>query len=225
MCCRAPCTRSPRRCWRVPTARRFVAALGEALPQRPHHAVNEPCEQKPVMVRYAGDCLILCKPSRGAGLQTRLQRWLEARKLTFNEEKTRLVDTRKAGIEFLGFSVAWRQGLKSNRWYPHGELSAKSQAKLCDKVRGGLEVRTRNQAAVVVVRKVNQITRGWVGASHYGHSTRVFGRQQTFARNRLRRWLGRKYSRTHGLFELFTDERWAGQYKLWCWLLHAAWKR
>jgi Transposase IS66 family len=151
MRCRAMCTGSPPRCWRVPSALRAVAALGKPLPERPHHAANEPCEQKPVMVRYAGDILILCKPSRGAGLPTRLHRWLEARKLTFNEEKTRVEDTRKAGIESLGFSVAWMQGLKRKRGYPHGELSAKSQAKLRDKVRAGRELRTRNQAAVVAV--------------------------------------------------------------------------
>ena len=70
------------------------------------HAVNEQCEQKPMLVRYADDLLILCQPGQGAGLRTRLQRWLEARKLTLNEAKTRLVDTREEGIEFLGFSVA-----------------------------------------------------------------------------------------------------------------------
>jgi Group II intron, maturase-specific domain len=103
------------------------------------------------------------------------------------------------------------------------EPSAKSQAKLRDKVRQVLEVRTRNQAAVAVVRKVNQITRGWAGAFHYGNSTRVFDRQQSFVRNRLRRWLWRKYSRTHGLFEFFTNDRLEGQYKLWRWPLKAAW--
>ena len=70
------------------------------------HAVNEQCEQKPMLVRYADDLLILCQPGQGAGLRTRLQRWLEARKLKLNEAKTRLVDTREEGIEFLGFSVA-----------------------------------------------------------------------------------------------------------------------
>lgn len=189
------------------------------------HAVNEKCEQKPTMVRYADDLLILCKPGQGPGLQTRLKRWLETRKLKLNEEKTRLVDTRVEGIEFLGFSVAWRKGLRSKRWYPHVEPGAKSQAKMRDKVRQVLEVRTRNQAAVAVVRKVNQITRGWATAFHYGHSTHVFGRQQTIVRNRLRRWLWRKYSRTHGLFEFFTDERLEGQYKLWRWPLKVAWKR
>jgi len=187
------------------------------------HAVNEKCEQKPTMVRYADDLLILCKAGQGAGLQTRLKRWLEARKLKLNEEKTRLVDTRKESIEFLGFSVAWRQGTRSKRWYPHVEPSAKSQAKMRDKVRAVLEVRTRNQAAVEVVRKVNQIVRGWANAFHYGNSSHVFGRQQAFVRNRLRRWLWRKYSRTHALFEFFTNDRLEGQYKLWRWPLKAAW--
>ena len=93
--------------------------------------------------------------------------------------------------------------MKSKRWYPHVEPSAKSQAKLRDKVREVLEVRTRNQAAVAVVRKVNQITRGWATAFHYGNSSHMFGKQQAFVRNRLRRWLWRKYSRTHGLFSFF----------------------
>jgi len=31
------------------------------------HAVNEKCEQKPTMVRYADDLLILCKPGQGMG--------------------------------------------------------------------------------------------------------------------------------------------------------------
>ena len=189
------------------------------------HAVNEKCEQKPTMVRYADDLLILCRPGQGTGLQARLKRWLEARQLKLNEEKTRLVDTRKGAIEFLGFAVAWRQSIRSRRRYLHVEPSAKSQAKLRDKVRAVLEVRSRNQPAVAMVRKVNQITRGWATAFHYGNSTHVFSKQQAFVRNRLRRWLWRKYSRTHGLFEFFTDDRLHGQYKLWHWPLTAAWKQ
>ena len=99
------------------------------------HAVNEKCEQKPTMVRYADDLLILCKPGQGAGLQTRLKRWLEARKLKLNEEKTRLVDTRKEGFELIGFSVVWRQGMMSKRKCPHVEPRAKSHAKLRNIVR------------------------------------------------------------------------------------------
>jgi hypothetical protein len=119
------------------------------------HAVNEKCEQKPTMMRYADDLLILCKAGQGAGLQTRLKRWLGACELKLNEEKIRLVDTRKEDIEFLGFAVSWRQGSSCKRWYPYPAPSAKSQAKLRDKVGAVLEVRTRNRgAAVVLVAKI-----------------------------------------------------------------------
>lgn len=189
------------------------------------HAVNDACELKPTMVRYADDLVILAKPGDGAQLQERLRRWLEARGLTLNEEKTRLVDTRKEPFCFLGFAVSWRQGLRSKRWYPHVEPSAKSRKKLRDNVRAVLNGQTRNQPAVAVIKKVNQLTRGWATAFHYGNSTRVFGKQQFFVRNTLRRWLWRKYDRTHALFDFFTDDRLHGQYHLWHWPLKTAWSR
>jgi group II intron reverse transcriptase/maturase len=187
------------------------------------HAVNDKCDQKPTMVRYADDLLILAKPGQGLGLQARLKRWLEARELKLNEEKTRLVDTRTVGFEFLGFAVAWRRSWRSGKRYVHVEPSAKSRAKLHDKVRAVLDVSTQNQPAVVVVRKVNQITRGWATAFHYGNSSSCFSKQQFFVRNRLRRWLWRKFGRTHGLFSFFTNDRLHGQYKLWSWPRTAGW--
>ena len=92
----------------------------------------------------------------------------------------------KEAFEFLIFSVAWRQGLRSKRWYPQVELRAKNRAKLRDQVRAVLAVRTRDQAAVAVVRKVNQITRGWAQAFQYGNSTPMFYNPQAFFRHRLR---------------------------------------
>ena len=186
------------------------------------HAVNEACELKPTMVRYADDLVILAKPGDGAPLQERLKRWTQARGLKLNEEKTRLVDSRKEPFCFLGFAVCWWQGKQSKKWYPHIEPSAKSQMKLRDKVRVILNVRTRNQSAVAALRQVNQITRGWAQAFHYGQSARVFWKQQLFVRNTVRRWLWRKYDRTHSLFEFFTDDRLHGQYHLWRWPLKAA---
>jgi group II intron reverse transcriptase/maturase len=181
------------------------------------HAVNETCELKPTMVRYADDLVILCKPGNGAVLKQRLQRWLESRGLTLNEEKTRLVNTRKESFCFLGFIVNWRRSSLSGRWYPHMEPSPKSQQKLKDKVREVLNVRTRNLPAVQVVNKVNRITRGWANAYYYANCARVFGKMQNYARNTLRRWLWRKYGCTHAFFDFYNDDRLHGQYQLWKW--------
>ncbi|MEY4815915.1 MAG: hypothetical protein RLZZ162_2988, partial [Verrucomicrobiota bacterium] len=65
------------------------------------------------------------------------------------------------------------------------------------------------------VRRVNRITRGWSKTYHYGHSTRVFGRQQVWLHNRVRRWLWRRDDCTHGLFSFFTAERLLGHDQRW----------
>ncbi len=60
------------------------------------------------------------------------------------------------------------------------ELRAKNRAKLRVKVRALLKVRTRNQAAVAVVRKVNQITGGWAQAFQYGNRSHVSDKPEAF---------------------------------------------
>lgn len=70
----------------------------------------------------------------------------------------------------------------------HVEPNAKSRARLRDKVRTVLDVSTRNEPAVVMIRKVNQLSRGWATVFHLGNCTRCFAKQQVFVRYRLRRW-------------------------------------
>ena len=115
--------------------------------QRLDWQVNERCEQRPVLVRYADDFVILCRSGQGAELMARLKRWLEAHGLTLNETKTRLLDVRAAGFKFLGFGVSWRRG-QSGRSYPHIEPHPKSQMKLRDKLREKLNHWTQWRAAV-----------------------------------------------------------------------------
>lgn len=188
------------------------------------HAVNERCELQPVMVRYADDLVILARPGQGAGLRERLQHWTQARGLTLNEEKTRLVDYRQEGFAFLGFSVSRRLSQKG-RYYPHVEPSAKSCGNLRGKVRELLEVRTRNQPTDEVVAHLNQVTQGWARAFHYGNSTAKFDSLQHYVRQTLRRWLWRKHGRTRAQYGHYTNNRLHEHYGLWSWPLHAAWKK
>ena len=66
--------------------------LANAYLNRLDWEVNERCESKPVMVRYADDFVILSRKGQGAGLMERLKKWLTHRGLTLNERKTRLVE-------------------------------------------------------------------------------------------------------------------------------------
>jgi group II intron reverse transcriptase/maturase len=183
------------------------------------HAVNERCELQPVMVRYADDLVILARPRQGAGLRERLQRWLQARGLVLNEEKTRLVEAHQEAFCFLGFRVNRRCGRKSGRGYWHMEPSAKSCGKLRAKVRLLLNGRTRNEPTREVVAALNRVTRGWAQAFGCGHPARVFATQHRYVRDTLRRWLWRKHGRRRALFAHYTEVRLHGQYGLWNWSL------
>ncbi len=153
--------------------------------------VNDRCEQRPVLVRYADDFVILSRPEQGAEMLVRLKRWLEAHGLTLNERKTRLLDVRQEGFKFLGFGVSWRKG-KSGRNYPHIEPHPKSQMKLRDKLREKLNHWTRWRSAEEVIPEVNRLLKGWGGYFHYANSTRVFDRMNQYAAMRVQRWLWRK---------------------------------
>jgi len=153
--------------------------------------VNERCELRPVLVRYADDFVILSRPGQGAELMARLKRWLEAHGLTLNETKTRTLDVREEGFKFLGFGVSWRRG-KSGRSYPHMEPHPKSQMKLREKLREKLNHWTLWRWADEVIPEVNRLLKGWGGYFHYANSTRVFDRLNQYAAMRLQRWLWRK---------------------------------
>jgi group II intron reverse transcriptase/maturase len=187
-------------------------------------AVNDPKERgQPVMVRYADDFVILCAPGQGAELVRRLRRWLEARGLKLNEDKTRMVHSRD-GFNFLGFTVRWQRSRRSGCCYAHIEPSAKSQQRLRDKVRSQLNHWTLHRHIPGAVGDLNKLLRGWGGYFHYRQSTRVFSKTQHWVRDRLRRWLWRKHNRTKALWSAYPKELLHDRYGLWRLPMRVSWK-
>src|SRR2546426_3317970 len=93
------------------------------------HGVNQKCMGKARMVRYADDFVIMCRVGQAQEIRERTRKWLTAKGLKFNEGKTRLVDIRQEGINFLGFNLTWRKSLKHHgicMWNP-----VRKAAKLC----------------------------------------------------------------------------------------------
>jgi group II intron reverse transcriptase/maturase len=178
-------------------------------------AVNHPAEKgQPVMVRYADDFVILCEPGQGGQLQGRLSRWLQARGLRLNEEKTHTVHSRSA-FNFLGFTIRWQPSQRSGRWYAHVEPSARSRQRLKDKVRERLNHWTLHRPIQDTVHELNRMLRGWSEYYHYRNSSRVFGKVNSWVSDRMRRWLWRKHRRTKAHWEAYPDQLLYQQYGLW----------
>ena len=141
------------------------------------------------------DFVIACRSSQAQEVLERTTRWLKAKGLKLNESKTRLVDIRQTGINFLGFNLTWRQSLKHRR-YLHVEPSQKSRQALREALGGILNHWTIGRPIREVVRETNQVLRGWAGYFHYRNGTSVMRGMNRYSRNRLRRWIWRKHACT-----------------------------
>ena len=187
------------------------------------HGVNQKCVGKARMVRYADDFVIMCRPGQAQEVLQRTAKWLTAKGLKLNESKTRLVDIRREGINFLGFNLTWRKSLQHRR-YLHVEPSQKSRQALREHLGEILNHWTRWQSIAGVVKETNQVLRGWAGYFHYRNSTSVMSGLKRYSRDRLRRWIWRKHDCKRGLWNFCSDAQLHAHYGLYALPTTAAWK-
>jgi group II intron reverse transcriptase/maturase len=187
------------------------------------HGVNQQCMGQARMVRYADDFVILCRPGCAPQILERTTRWLQAKGLTLHDKKTRLVDIRQEGINFLGFNLTWRRSLQGRR-YLHVEPSQKSRQALREHLGEILNHWTRWRSIGEVVQEANRVLRGWAGYFHYRNSTSVMSGLKRYSRNRLRRWIWRKQGCQRGLWNTYSDARLHTHYGLYALPTRAAWK-
>jgi RNA-directed DNA polymerase len=161
--------------------------------------VNNQCRQKPRMIRYADDLVILCRPGEGRGLKERLARWLQSRGLSLNETKTRVLQSHECGFEFLGFCFRWQQSKKGTP-YVHTEPSPAAEQALRNRVRELTRRSSTWRVTQEVVREINQVTRGWSNYFALAHYHRSFGQLNHFIAHRLRQWLWRKHGDPTGKY-------------------------
>ncbi len=167
--------------------------------------VNDQCRQKPRMIRYADDLVILCRPGEGRELKERLNRWLQAKGLALNERKTKVIQTHESGFEFLGFSFRWQKS-KKGTLYVHTEPSPAAEQRLRDRLRELTPRSTTWRSMRKVVSEMNQVTRGWGNYFALAHHHRSFGQMNHFVAHRLRQWLWRKHGNPSGKYKRWPDE-------------------
>jgi group II intron reverse transcriptase/maturase len=91
------------------------------------HGVNEQSGLDAKLIRFADDFVIACRPGEAEGILERLKKYPRTRKLKLNEEKTRVVDSRREKFRFLGFEFSWRRSVRTGNSYMHVEPSPKAQ--------------------------------------------------------------------------------------------------
>jgi RNA-directed DNA polymerase len=134
------------------------------------------------LVRYADDCVVMCRTQEEAErAMRRMQELIEERRLTLHPEKTKLVDaTAPGGFDFLGYH--FEQGRRTPR--------KKSLRKLKDAIRENTR-RGNGYSLERIIEMLNVILRGWF--AYFKHSVpRIFGMLDGWIRGRLRSILRRR---------------------------------
>jgi len=148
------------------------------------------------MARYADDFVILCRtPEEASRALELVQTWVSSNGLTLHPTKTKVVDVRTDGFDFLGYHFRDR-----SRW-----PRAKSLGKLKDTVRSKTK-RTNGKSLRTIITSLNRTLRGWF--NYFQHSRAwVFPSLDGWIRGRLRSIL-RKRSKRRGRGRGRDHNRW-----------------
>ena len=136
------------------------------------------------LVRYADDFVILCKTREDAETALAMvQRWVDDNELTLHPTKTKIVDARSEGFDFLGYHFC-------------GDLRVprtKSLKKLKDAVREKTK-RTSGHDLSFTCAQISRQLRGWFAYFRHCRGS-VFRQLDGWIRGRLRSMLRRRQKR------------------------------
>lgn len=170
------------------------------------------------MVRYADDFVILCRtPEHAQAALALVQSWVSENGLVLHPTKTKVVNARTNGFDFLGYHF------QGTRCWPR----KKSLQKLKDAIRAKTR-RANGNSLKYIIADVNRTLRGWF--AYFQHSRPwIFRRLDSWVRQRIRTILRKHHKRRgracgwdhqrwpnaffvkHGLFNLVTAHKLACQ--------------
>lgn len=161
------------------------------------------------MVRYADDFVILCRSQAEAEQAlAEVRQWCEAAGLSLHPVKTKIVDVRTEGFDFLGYRFQTTQRGRLARW-----PRKKSEQKLKDTIRAKTP-RKNGHSLQYIIAKVNDTLRGWFG--YFKHSCRpTFTTLDEWIRMRLRSILRKRAGRS-GRGRGRDHQRWPNAYFAKC---------
>jgi group II intron reverse transcriptase/maturase len=144
------------------------------------------------LVRYADDVVVLCEGNTDRILRG-MKTVLNDLGLTLNEAKTRVVDARHESFAFLGFSIGMRKGRKAGTLFPFTEPSKKAMKHIRSEIKQFTTERYSATPTEVVIRRVNEVVRGWVGYFYYGNCANAMSALRYYLTYRIRVYMRRKH--------------------------------
>jgi RNA-directed DNA polymerase len=146
------------------------------------------------LIRYADDFVVLCQGQTERVLKG-IKTILRGLELSLNEDKTRVIDAKEQRFHFLGFTLEVRKNPKTARMFPLITPSREAMAEIKAEIKA---LTCRNNLRLpkeVLIRKLNELVRGWTGYFYYGNCSRDLTKLKEFLDERVRIYLRRKHAK------------------------------
>jgi RNA-directed DNA polymerase len=157
------------------------------------------------LIRYADDLVVMCRGNaekilKGTGAI------LGKLGLSLNEEKTRVVNTWKERFDFLGFTVEMAKSPRTGKKFPLIRPSKKAMAQIQAKIKSLTCRRTLALPKVIIIQKLNEAVRGWVGYFYCGNCSRNMATTKRFLEERVRIYLRRKQAKKNRGYRQYPNQ-------------------
>jgi len=146
------------------------------------------------LIRYADDFVVLCQGQTKKVLKG-IKIVLKDLELSLNEDKTRVIDAKTERFNFLGFTVEARRNPKTGKRFPFITPSREATAEIKAEIKALTCRKNLGLPNEVIIRKLNEQVRGWVGYFYYGNCSRDLARLKNFLDERVRIYLRRKHAK------------------------------
>jgi RNA-directed DNA polymerase len=157
------------------------------------------------IVNYADDLVICCKGNAEEALHA-MRQVMDRLRLTVNEEKTHLCRVPGQCFDFLGYTFGRCYSTQTGRAYLGTRPSKKSIQSQIESIREKTDRKRCGLAAEVVVKELNDGLRGWANYFKLGPVSKASRAIDTYATQRLRRWLCGKHKVSGSGYTRYSDE-------------------
>ncbi len=152
------------------------------------------------LIRYCDDFVLLVAGERhhAEALRAEVTAVLDPLGLQLAPEKTRVVHIDE-GFTFLGFDIRRMRKRGTTKQYVYTKPSKKAIQSIKDKVSAKTYRSTRHMDLDELILSLNRSLVGWANYFRHGVSKAVFSAVDSYAWNRLMRWIRAKYAGKTGL--------------------------
>ncbi len=144
------------------------------------------------LIRYADDFVVLCENNTERVLSG-IRAVLNSLELKLNEEKTKVAEVRQQDITFLGFSIGVKKSIRTGSEFPLIRPSKKALKHIKAEIKSLTDRTNLALPTEVVIRKLNEVVRGWVGYFRYGSCSRDMAKLKRYLEERVQTYLRHKH--------------------------------